>query len=318
MNKRSLKGALALILCLSLLPGCQKGEAQTAAPASTQAPETTLPTAEAVAEVPAEVSAPVLKTPEPTLAPMQAPEQTAAPTAAPTRMPVSDEQLDSGYLDSWFDGAVLVGDSLVAGLSGYVTNERANKTPCLGDMKLVSASALTLKKAVECERQERVAELKYKTTYMTVSQVVSATEAKRLFVMLGVSDLRWYSAQELIEQYGALLELVKAEHPDIKIYIHSLMPMIEDYARQVELDGETRRSANRELKAFCEAQGYTYLELGELVCDEQGYLIPDYSAQDFRFHLNSRGKALWVRLLREQAREEYEQGLWTLEEEKHE
>ena len=37
---------------------------------------------------------------------------------------VTDEQLDAGYLDEWLNGSVLVGDSLAAGFSGYVENER--------------------------------------------------------------------------------------------------------------------------------------------------------------------------------------------------
>lgn len=236
------------------------------------------------------------------------------PEATPAYTPVTDEQLDQGYLDGWFDGAVLVGDSLVAGLSGYVTNERAKKNPCLGNMTLVGASALSLKKALGCERKERTGELKYRTRYLTISGVVEATEARRLFILLGVSDLRWYTAEELVDVYGQILSIVRENHPDLRIYVHSLMPMLKDYAKMVGLDYETHKDANEKLRAFCEAQGYTYLELADLVRDEDGYLRYEYSAQDYTFHLNSKGKAIWVRLLRECARDEYYAGIWAPEE----
>ncbi len=244
--------------------------------------------------------------------PSPQPEQTPAPEAAP--VPVTDEQLDAGYLDSWFDGAVLVGDSLVAGLSGYVTNERAKKVPCLGNLTLVGASALSLKKALGCEKKERTGELKYRTRYMTISGVVEATEARRLFILLGVNDLRWYSAEELVDVYDQILSIVRANHPDVRIYVHSLMPMLKAYAKSVSLDYETHKAANEKLRAFCEEKGYTYLELADLVRDEEGYLRYEYSAQDYTFHLNSKGKAIWVRLLRECARDEYYQGIWKPEE----
>ena len=223
---------------------------------------------------------------------------------------VTDEQLDEGYLDEWFNGAVLVGDSLSAGFAGYVQNERYQKHPCLGDMKIVSASALTLKKALECEQHKRVQELKYRGRYMTIAEIVAATETKRLFIDLGVSDLRWYTPEEFIETYDTLLGIVKESAPDVEIYINSVVPMIESYAHSVGLTAEQNRDINRRLRAYCEEKGYGYVEMSDPVRDENGYLDRDCSASDYRFHLNRKGKALWVRALRETARQAYYDGKW--------
>ena len=252
--------------------------------------------------------------------PEQAAEQTFETASEQTPEPeqtqqaaVTDEQLDGGYLDSFFDGSVLVGDSLVAGLSGYVLSEKEEGKSCLGELQLVSASALTLKKAVEAEQGLRVGELRLRNRYMTVSQVVSTLDAKKLFLMLGVSDPRWFTGEELVAAYDTLIRIVKTEHPDVQIYIHSIMPMVKDYAKQVEVPSEVNRSVNKLLETYCEENGFTYIQLADLVRDEEGYLVYGYSAGDYRFHLNKYGKEIWVRCLREVARNEYEEGIWNPE-----
>lgn len=234
----------------------------------------------------------------------------AAEEEKPIPETVTDEQLDAGYLDEWFNGSVMVGDSLTAGFSGYVQNERYLKHPCLGDMKIVSASALTLKKAMECEQKLRNRELKYRTRYMTICEVVEATETKRLFINLGVSDVRWYTPEQFIEAYDTLIEIVKAQTPDIEIYIHSIVPMIESYAHSVNVTAEQNIEINEYLKDYCNEKGYGYIEIADPVRDENGYLARDCSASDYRFHLNKKGKEFWVRSLREMARQQYYEGKW--------
>ena len=238
------------------------------------------------------------------------PEDDTTEEQKPIPETVTDEQLDAGYLDEWFNGSVMVGDSLTAGFSGYVQNERYLKHPCLGDMKIVSASALTLKKALECEQKIRNRELKYRTRYMTICEVVAATEPTRLFINLGVSDVRWYTPEQFIEAYDTLIEIIKAQTPDIEIYIHSIVPMIESYAHSVNVTAEQNIEINEYLKDYCNEKGYGYIEIADPVRDENGYLARDCSASDYRFHLNKKGKEFWVRSLREMARQQYYEGKW--------
>lgn len=245
--------------------------------------------------------------------PESAPEPTNAPEEKTVVRNVTDEQLDEGYLDSFFKDSVLVGDSLVAGLSGYVLSEQQAGKMCLGEMQLVSASALTLKKAMEAEQGLRGHELRLRNRYMSVTEVVTALESKKLFLMLGVSDPRWYSGEELVAAYDTLISIVKTTHPDIEIYIHSIMPMVKDYARQVQIPSEVNRAVNETLEQYCKENGYTFIQLADLVRDEEGYLVYEYSAGDYRFHLNKKGKIIWVRCLREIARNAYYEGTWNPE-----
>ncbi len=306
------KRALPILLCLLFCLSC--GTAQTAGdPASSIEPSETAPAPSEAAETSAPVADPEAaetETPQPDgTAPA---DPSAAPTATPvpTLAPVSDEQLDEGYLDAWFDNSVMIGDSIVDGMNRYAANERDQGRPCLGKMRIVGSSGLSLKVAVLAERKEIPGKVIFRSRYMTISQVVEATQSKRLFLMFGTRDIEWYTAEELIDVYGEIISIVKADHPDLRVYVHSLMPTIKSFALSVNQDYETNKAANEKLRAFCEENGYTYLELADLVRDEEGFLKYEYSAIDYSFHPNDLARAIWVKLLRSCARDEYYAGIW--------
>lgn len=249
--------------------------------------------------------------PTATPAPTWGEEAAQTEEADPTPDPVDDAQLDAGYLDEWFDGSVMIGDSIVAGLSNFVQNERYQKHTCLGEMKFASASAFTLKKAMQCEKKQRVGELLFRGKYMTISEVVSSVQAGRAFIMIGASDLRWFTVDEFIEAYDSILEIVAQSNPETRIYITSVVPMVKEYADTVKVNAEQNRELNQSLQAYCQEKGYGYVEIADYVRDEEGYLDRQYSASDYRFHLNGKGKTHWIRSLREIARQEYYEGEWT-------
>ena len=285
---------------------------ETSAPVANTAPgeaEAVSPT-EAPAQVPAAASSPV---PAPAFASTAAAAPTGIATAEPVRTPapVSDEQLDEGYLDAWFDDSVMVGDSIAGGLNMYVTKERASNPSFLGNMRIVGVSGLTLQKALSGETKEYPAEVLFRSRFMTISEVVEITQSKRLFLMMGVRDLEWYSPDRLVDIYGKIISLVKADHPDLKIYVHSIMPTLKSFAMGIEnMDYPTQKETNEKLRAFCEENGYTYIELADYVRDEDGFLKYEYSGPDYSFHPNDLAKAIWVKQLRCCARDEYYAGIW--------
>ena len=305
------KQLLLVILCLLLCLSC--GKAQTADAAAT--PEE--PAAEAVPSCAAETAVPSPESDVPeteTPQPVEAPTEVPTPTPEPTPVPVSDEQLDEGYLDAWFDDSVMVGDSIVAGLGRYVTGERDKGRPCLGKMRIVGVGGLTLRKALAAEQKKTDGALVFRSRFMTVSEVVEETQAKSLFILVGVRDLESYSSEALIDAYDTFISIIKENHPDLRIYVHSLMPMLKGFSMSVRQTADMNRAANEKLRAFCEEKGYTYLELADLIRDEEGYLKYEYSGTDYSFHPNDIARAIWVRLLRSCARDEYYAGIWKPEE----
>lgn len=224
---------------------------------------------------------------------------------------ITDEMLEEGYLDDWFEDALLIGDSLTAGLAGYVSNERYSKRICLGNMQLAYSSALTLKKACESELGLRPAELKFRNGYMTVAKVIETVGAKKAFLLLGVNDVRWYTPEELCQVYGDMLGAIRAAHPEVMLVVISITPMLKDYAKQVNVTAEKSMETNALLRQYCADNGYYYLELADCLRDAENFLPRELSASDMRFHLNSAGKKIWVQCMRSFVRDLYYQGLYT-------
>ncbi len=305
------KRLFLVILCLLFCLSC--GKAQTTDAAAIPSEQTAEAIPSEAAEAPASVKVsqpPEPETPRPTGIPTAEPTEAPTATPVPTVPPVSDEQLDEGYLDAWFDDSVMVGDSIAGGLNMYAASEREKGQPCLGNMRIIGSSGLTLRLALGAERKDTAGKVIFRSRYMTISEIVELTQAKRLFLMMGVRDLEYYSPEKLIDVYSEILSIIKENHPDLRIYVHSIMPTLKSFAETVHQDYATNKRANEMLRAFCEENGYTYLELADLVRDEDGFLKYEYSGRDYSFHPNDIAKAIWVKLLRSCARDEYYAGIW--------
>ena len=238
---------------------------------------------------------------------------TLAATEAPTPEPVTDEALDAGALDGFFDGAVLIGDSLTAGLTSYVLARRGHEgePDCLGQLRFISASAFYLERAYLAEKGEYFAALNFRGKYMTVSDVIVAAEATRAFILLGTDDINLREIAETIDYMRQIVANIQQKAPAAQVILIAPPPVLASYAAaQGDYGPELNAAYNTALQALCEELGVSYMELGAYVRGEDGYLIPDYCI-DEKFHFNNKGKELWVHRLRAFAREQYDKGLYT-------
>ena len=210
IGKRSFLAVLCLLFCLSC------GKAQTTDAAAIPSEQTAEAIPSEAAEAPASVKVsepPEPETPRPTGIPTAEPTEAPTATPVPTVPPVSDEQLDEGYLDAWFDDSVMVGDSIAGGLNMYAASEREKGQPCLGNMRIIGSSGLTLRLALGAERKDTAGKVIFRSRYMTISEIVELTQAKRLFLMMGVRDLEYYSPEKLIDVYAEILSIIKEKSP---------------------------------------------------------------------------------------------------------
>lgn len=246
-----------------------------------------------------------------TAAPTREPTPTPSPTPSPT--PVPDGALDAGVLDGYFAGAVLVGDSLTGGLNGYIRRLRAAGEPALGEARIVYRSALSLKYVAQMERGEYPPMLKYRNRSYCLSALIEAMEAERAFLLFGVEDACRYDLETNLAHVREVVEAVRARCPDTELVLLSFPPVLETYARELDMVGcapESNAASNRALEALCAELGVGYVDLAARLRTAGGYLEPSYCLDTY-FHLNDGGKALWVRCLREYARAQYESGRWT-------
>jgi hypothetical protein len=286
--------------CAAAQPVDQTAElpgAQSAAPDASGEKEP----AERQTEPPAPTATPTLRTPDPT------------PTATPS--PVSDEALQSGALDSFFNDSVLIGDSMTAGFSHYVLAQREDGGVCLGNMKCIGQSGLFLKHAYQMEIGERSPVLPYRGRNYCVSDLVQTLGTKTLYLLLGVNDA--YVFQSTVEEellcFDEIIRKTREKSPGVQIVLITIPPVLKSYARDYACDPHFNVDVNEALYRYCEENGFGVVELAARLRDEDGYLDRTCCSDD-KFHLNQDGDALWLAALREYARTQYETGAWTPEE----
>lgn len=287
---------LALILCAgcSALPQ-EPAEPDTPASASVL-PDTPEPIPEltvALVETPSDEPAPSLP-PVPTPEPTPTPVPTATPE--PTPEPITQARLDSGEFDRFFDGALFLGDSLTDMFGGYVRKCRETEEGLLGDAQFFGVTSMGVK--IACmDRASSGISFRYRGKAVSVTEIIRQTEAKRVFIMLGVNDIDSRAWDTVEEYFAKLIDVIHEKCPDTEVIIEGILPITEQYCRTRKQKIERWNSFNDILAGICEAHGAAFLDFSADLMDAQGYLSTSLSS-DKEYHLNPEGESIWVRALR--------------------
>ena len=117
---------------------------------------------------------------------------------------------------------------------------------------------------------------------------VLATEPKKIFLLIGTNDLYALSKekeldeeayQEVLNNYIAILDTYQEQAPDTKIYVESVLPMLEmDETKNERKDyNELIQRFNKDLVMICSDHKVTYLNLWKLLAEEDGTLKEEYA-----------------------------------------
>jgi lysophospholipase L1-like esterase len=123
-----------------------------------------------------------------------------------------------------------------------------------------------------------------------------------IFILIGTNDLPRYeyrSDEEILASYKQILEKCKAEIPDIRVYVQSLLPRHNSFSRRIQ-------KLNLKLKELTEQIGYTYIDLFPAFSDSKGGLRREITNDDL--HLLGPGYKIWADLLRPYIDEAYPVG----------
>lgn len=132
-----------------------------------------------------------------------------------------------------------------------------------------------------------------------LSEVTESKPAK-IFVMIGTNDLAYGKSKEyVIENYNAILDQIKSESPDTKVYVESILTV--DEAVHYTRPNKSILWINEELKKICNDRNLTYIDLEEAFSDGDGKLNPKYSYDGL--HLNGEGYEVWRDLIIEYVNE---------------
>ena len=225
----------------------------------------------------------------------------------PEQEPLYLPDIDSGFYDSFFNDAVLIGDSVTLGLRNYVLSQRAKGLDALGDARFLAAGSYSLRVSSAPYNSKNV-NLTYQGDSMSIEDCLSAMAAREVYIMLGMNDLTFAKEIDCKKNYATTIEKIQAKNPDIKIYIQLCTPITKD-GEKTNLNNRNMDLFNEELKVLCDEYGLEWLDINTPLKGEDNCLIKGYSSDNY-VHMSYPGCDVWVNTLREFARKKYLSGEW--------
>lgn len=242
-------------------------------PAATVEPTPTVtarPIPEPTAPVPSE------PTPEPEEAPVQ--EQEGPEQEPDWSLPVPlGEEADE---EEWFSDAILIGDSRTEGLRIY--------SGITSSADFLTYTGLTARGVNEGAKVIRIGEEKH-----PVLDFLARESYGKIYIALGINELG-RGAETFTQNFGQVIDKIRALQPEARIYIQSLLPVNEELCRShgYYAANPTVDSFNEALSSLCQEKEVYRLGIPEELLDETGALSASLTADGV--HLQKTGSALWL------------------------
>lgn len=210
--------------------------------------------------------------PTPTPSPM--PTSTPLPTPPPYDYSAPAPLSDPVEMD-YFSDAVFIGDSRTDGLRLY-SGIRGTTFLSYKGITVFDVMERTDKKVVEIDGE------KY-----TILDALGKAQYKKVYVALGVNELGYLDSGKFAEEYGKLIDEIRRLQPDAEIYIQALVPVNPDKCEQYHqpswLNNETMDLYNTALKALCTEKQVIFLNISEVMVDENGILPAEATSDGLHF-----------------------------------
>lgn len=185
--------------------------------------------------------------------------------------------------DTYFDGAIFLGDSRTEGLFLYSGLKTGHFYTTTG----ATVESVFSKKNYKTESGEKVALL----------DAAAGQECDKIYVMLGINELGWSKTKTYHDQYAKLIDRLREDHPEAKIVLQSIPPVsAKQEAKKTYVNNERISVYNEVIKALAEEKECYFLDVAACLTGEGG-VLPVKKTTD-GIHFNIAGCKTWLGYLR--------------------
>ncbi len=136
------------------------------------------------------------------------------------------------------------------------------------------------------------------TSWGLMARIDEVTEGKPtiIFMMIGINDLAWgeKTVPEVRDQVAKVLDTIKKQSPETKIYLQSTLPVIENKERKLE--NEEVNSLNVEYTKLAASRNIAFINLTPFFKDDSGQLKKEFTEDGL--HLNGSAYYQWYSVIR--------------------
>lgn len=183
--------------------------------------------------------------------------------------------------DSYFDNALFVGDARLQAFELY---------SILPGADILAGSAVNVSNAMTYE-------FGFKGGVTTLGGLLASRSYSSVYITMGLNELGWESTDAFIQSYAVLIGEIQRLQKDAVIYLHLIVPVssspkgIPSYItnERIETYNALIRGKAAETKVY-------YLDLSEVLCDENGTLSSGYTSNGI--HFNQNGVTAWYEYLK--------------------
>lgn len=206
------------------------------------------------------------------------PEGAEEPESLPCPLPETE-----AVEDTYFDGAVFLGDSRTEGLFLYSGLKTGYFYTAVG----ATVESVFSKKNFETESGEKVPLL----------DAVAEQDCDKIYIMLGINELGWSKVKTFHDQYAELIDRVREDHPEAKIVLQSIPPVsAKQEAKKTYVNNARISDYNEVIRTLAEEKECYFLDVAACLSDGNGLLPKDLNFDGI--HLNPAGCKVWLNYLR--------------------
>lgn len=203
-----------------------------------------------------------------------------APTAALLALP------ENGRVDTtYFDNAILIGDSLTAGMRDYASGVQ-NATNAgyvgVGPRQLMSGTVKN-RDGVQVK---------------AIDEILAAG-AKKVYILLGTNTLSSLQDDSLIKYYSDFLDYLSPQMPaDTVYYLQAIPPVTaEKSASDGDYNNTRIQGINERIAQLAYKRNWHFVDLHAALADESGNLRGELVSGNDGIHLNMAGYTAWTEYL---------------------
>lgn len=199
--------------------------------------------------------------------------------------PLKDYPLPYEEVDlSYFDDALFIGDSRVAGLA---MNSGTNAT----------FYAVT---SFQLYRYKTFKVVQTPNGKVPIFDAMPYDKFTKIYIKVGLNELGSVTDEPFLDAYASLINDLRVMQPRAIIYIQAILPVTQVKSQTDKVHcNENIKKRNENLKSFAELMKCYYVDVGPYFADETGALKAETTADGI--HMYSKYMPMWIDALRKQA-----------------
>ena len=199
--------------------------------------------------------------------------------------PLKDYPLPYEEVDlSYFDDALFIGDSRVAGLA---MNSGTNAT----------FYAVT---SFQLYRYKTFKVVQTPSGKVPIFDAMPYDKFTKIYIKVGLNELGSVTDEPFLDAYASLINDLRVMQPRAIIYIQAILPVTQVKSQTDRVHcNENIKKRNENLKSLAELMKCYYVDVGPYFADETGALKAETTADGI--HMYSKYMPMWIDALRKQA-----------------